>query len=253
MPYRAVPVAAFYLALLGVWQAVVMLEIWPEYVVPPPREVWDKFWRYVDNGQITDAVEISMRRLLIGYSISLVIGMAIGMAAGAWKRVDETLGSLVLGMQSLPSITWLPLAILWFGLNDKAIVFVVLMGSVFAIAISARAGVQNIPPIYRKAALTMGANRLQLTRYVLIPAMLPAMAQGLKLGWSFAWRSLMAGELIFVSGGLGQLLDQGRNLNSMELVVAIMLVIVAIGLVVDFLIFGRLERWVQERWGYAAA
>jgi len=99
----------------------------------------------------------------------------------------------------------------------------------------------------------MGANRLQLTRYVLIPAMLPAMAQGLKLGWSFAWRSLMAGELIFVSGGLGQLLDQGRNLNSMELVVAIMLVIVAIGLVVDFLIFGRLERWVQERWGYAAA
>jgi NitT/TauT family transport system permease protein len=175
------------------------------------------------------------------------------MATGANKYLDETVGSLVLGLQSLPSITWLPLALLWFGLNEQAIIFVVLMGSVFAVAISARAGVQSIPPLYRRAALTMGANRVQMVRYTLIPAMVPSMAQGLKLGWSFAWRSLMAGELLFVSGGLGQMLDLGRNLNRMSLVVAVMLVIVAIGLTIDRLIFSRIEAWVNERWGLADA
>ncbi len=251
MLFRIVRVSAFYLALLGIWQVVVMLEIWPKYLVPAPKEVWDSLRQYIDNGQIPDAIQLSMRRLVIGYSISILIGMVIGMAAGTWKWVDETVGSLVLGMQSLPSITWLPLAVLWFGLNDKAIIFVVLMGSIFAIAISARSGIQNIPPIYRKAALTMGANRLQMARYVLLPAMLPAMAQGLKLGWSFAWRSLMAGELLFVSLGLGHLLNLGRDLNDMSLVLAIMIVIVAIGLIVDFLIFSRFEKFVQERWGLA--
>lgn len=253
MLFRVLLVVGFYFALLGIWQGVVELEIWKPYVVPPPREVWESFWDYADKGLVSDAIQTSMRRLIIGYTVSLVIGVIIGMAAGTWKAVDQTIGSLVLGMQSLPSITWLPLAVLWFGITERAIIFVVLMGSIFAIAISARSGVRNIPPLYQKAALTMGANRVQLTRYVLLPAMLPAMAQGLKLGWSFAWRSLMAGELIFLSGGLGQLLNLGRDLNDMSLVIAIMLVIVAIGLAVDVLLFGRLESWVRERWGYAAA
>jgi NitT/TauT family transport system permease protein len=130
------------------------------------------------------------------------------------------------------------------------------MGSVFAVAISARAGVKGLAPLYRRAALTMGANRYQMTRYVLLPAMVPAMAQGLKLGWSFAWRSLMAAEIVFVvagSFGIGHILNLGRDLNDMSLVIAIMIVIVAIGLAFDVLVFGRLEAWVKERWGYAAA
>lgn len=252
MPFRVIRIVLFYLALLAIWQAVTMLEIWPRYLVPPPKEVWDSLRQYVDNGQILDAIDLSMRRLIIGYSISLALGMVIGVAAGTWKWVDETVGSLVLGLQSLPSITWAPLAVLWFGLNDKAIIFVVLMGSISAIAISASSGVRNIPPLYRKAALTMGANRVQMARYVLLPAMLPAMAPGLKLGWSFAWRSLMAGELVVVSLGLGHLLELGRDLNDMSLVLAIMIVIVAIGLLADFVIFSRLERWVQERWGLSS-
>jgi NitT/TauT family transport system permease protein len=194
-----------------------------------------------------------MRRLLIGYSISVFVGLMIGMACGSSKYVDETVGSLVLGLQSLPSICWLPLALLWFGLNDKAIIFVVLMGSVFAISISARAGVQAIPPLYRRAAATMGANRFQLIGYVLLPAMVPSMAQGLKLGWSFAWRSLMAGELLFSTAGLGHLLNLGRDLNDMSLVLAIMFVIVALGVATDRLIFARMEAWVQERWGLQTA
>jgi NitT/TauT family transport system permease protein len=254
--FKALRIGLFYLALLGLWQLVYELEIWPSYVVPSPSEVWDSFTRYWDNGLIQDGIRITMQRLLIGYGISLVVGMIIGMAAGTWKWVDETVGSLALGMQSLPSITWIPLAILWFGLNENAIIFIVFMGSVFAVAISARSGVRGLPPLYRKAALTMGANRYQLTRYVLLPAMVPAMAQGLKLGWSFAWRSLMAAEIVFVVAGdfgIGHLLNLGRELNDMSLVIAIMLVIVAIGLAFDVLVFGRLESWVRERWGYAAA
>jgi NitT/TauT family transport system permease protein len=253
---KALRVGLFYLALLGLWQLVYELEIWPPYVIPSPSEVWDSFKQYWDNGLIQDGIVVTMQRLLLGYGISLLVGMTVGMAAGTWKYIDETVGSLVLGLQSLPSITWIPLAILWFGLNENAIIFIVFMGSVFAVAISARAGVKGLPPLYRKAALTMGANRYQMTRYVLLPAMVPAMAQGLKLGWSFAWRSLMAAEIVFVVAGdfgIGHLLNLGRDLNDMSLVIAIMIVIVAIGLAFDVFVFSRLESWVKERWGYAAA
>jgi len=250
---KAIRIVLFYLALLALWQIVYDLEIWSKFLLPSPEQVWKQLRFYTDNHLIQEAVQTSMRRLLIGYSISLVVGLTLGMACGANKYIDETVGSLVLGLQSLPSITWFPLALLWFGLNEQAIIFVVLMGSIFAIAISARAGVQSIPPLYRRAALTMGANRVQIVRYTLIPSMTPSMAQGLKLGWSFAWRSLMAGELIFVQGGLGQMLDLGRNLNRMSLVIAVMLVIVAIGLTMDRLLFSRLEAWVNERWGLARA
>jgi NitT/TauT family transport system permease protein len=253
---KGIRIGLFYLALLGLWQLVYELEIWPRYVIPSPSEVWESFKQYWDNGLIREAVRNTMRRLVVGYSLSLAVGMLVGMAVGTWKYLDETLGSLVLGMQSLPSITWIPLAILWFGLNENAVIFIVFMGSVFAVAISARAGVKGLPPLYRRAALTMGANRYQMTRYVLLPAMVPAMAQGLKLGWSFAWRSLMAAEIVFVvagSFGIGHILNLGRDLNDMSLVIAIMIVIVAIGLAFDVLVFGRLEAWVKERWGYAAA
>jgi NitT/TauT family transport system permease protein len=175
------------------------------------------------------------------------------MACGSNRYVDETLGSLVLGLQSLPSICWLPIAVLWFGLNEKAIIFVVAMGSIFAIAISARAGVQSIPPLYRRAAATMGANRFQLIFWILLPAMVPSMTQGFKLGWSFAWRSLMSGELIVTVAGLGHLLTVGRDLNNMSIVFAIMGVIIALGLASDRIFFARVESWVQERWGLQAA
>ena len=253
MPYKALRIGAFYLALLGLWWLLYELRIWSPYLLPSPSEVWESLKAYVDNGLIQEATEASMKRLVIGYGISVFMGLIIGMACGSNKYVDETLGSLVLGLQSLPSITWLPLAILWFGLNQKAIIFVVAMGSIFAIAISARAGIQAIPPLYRRAAATMGANRYQTVRYVLLPAMVPSMAQGLELGWSFAWRSLMAGELLFVTMGLGHLLALGRDLNDMSLVIAIMLVIVALGLATDRIIFVRIESWVQERWGLTHA
>jgi NitT/TauT family transport system permease protein len=160
----------------------------------------------------------------------------------------------MLGLQSLPSIAWLPLAVLWFGLNERAIIFVVLMGSLFSIAVSARAGVRNIPPLLKRTGQTYGATRWQMYRYIILPGMMPSIMQGLKLGWSFAWRSLMAGELLLMSGlGIGQMLQMGRDLNDMSLVLAVMLVIIIVGLAVDRLVFGRIEARVQERWGLATS
>jgi len=255
MPFRILRIALFFAALIGIWQLLYSLHIWSPYLLPQPEKVWEAFRHYIDTGQLRPSVEASMQRLLIGYVISVFLGLVIGMACGTNRYVDETLGGLVLGLQSLPSICWLPLAVLWFGLNEKAIIFVVAMGSIFSIAISARAGVQSVPPLYRKAAATMGANRVQLIFWVLLPAMVPAMAQGLKLGWPFAWRSLMSAELIPTgsSRGLGQLLTQGRDLNNMADVLAIMFVILVLGLASDRLFFARMESWVQERWGLRPA
>ena len=250
---RIVRPTAFCAGLVGLWWLVAAVEVWPPYLFPSPGSVFEALRRNLENGLIEEALQISFKRLAIGYAVSLCTGVTIGVLTGTVRWLDETLGRLVLGIQSLPSVTWLPLAVLWFGLNDKAIIFVVLMGSMFSVAISARDGVRNIPPLFHRAAQTMGASRLQMYRYVVAPAMLPSMVQGLKLGWSFAWRSLMAGELLFVSLGLGQLLNVGRDLNDMSMVVSIMLVIVAVGLAVDLLIFSRLEAWVRERWGLSRA
>jgi NitT/TauT family transport system permease protein len=252
-PWLIVRVALFYLALLGTWSLLYRAEIWSPYLFPSPSEVWEEFQQLRANDLLRNSIRQTMERLFIGFTLAFVIGMIMGVACGTMKWVDQTLGSLVLGMQSLPSVTWLPLAVLWFGLNEHAIIFVVLMGSVFAISISARDGVRNIPPLQRRAARVFGASRWQTVRYVTLPGMLPSMAQGLKLGWSFSWRSLMAGEILYSSGGLGYLLQIGRDLNNMALVIAVMGVIVVIGLLFDRLVFGPLESWVAQRWGLHAA
>ncbi|HET9200295.1 MAG TPA: ABC transporter permease [Dehalococcoidia bacterium] len=247
--FKILRIGLFYVGLILVWHLVASAGIWEDYQLPPPADVWDSLRRSWENGRLQDAIQTSMERLVIGFAISFVIGIAIGAAMGSFKYVDETVGSLVLGCQSLPSVCWLPLALLWFGLSEQAIIFVVLMGSVGSIAISARDGVRSIPPLLKRAGRTLGANPLQMLRYVILPGMIPSMVQGLKLGWSFAWRSLMAAELLYVSGGLGFLLQFGRELNNISQVVAVMLVIVAIGVAVDRVIFGRLDQWVRERWG----
>jgi NitT/TauT family transport system permease protein len=173
----------------------------------------------------------------------------LGLLIGRVRLLQETLGTVILGLQALPSICWLPLAILWFGLSERAILFVVVMGAVLSICLSAVDGVRNTPPLYLRAARTMGAEGWALYWRVILPGALPAILTGMKLGWSFAWRSLMAGELLYVSLGLGQLLTLGRELNDMSRVMAVMLVIVALGLTVDRLLFAPAERLVRERWG----
>ena len=197
-------------------------------------------------------MSVSLQRILIGYLISLVLGISLGLLVGRFKILDETVGSLIVGLQVLPSICWLPLAILWFGLSEQAIQFVVVMGAFLSIAIATDSGIRNIPPIYVRAARTMGIKGFDLYARVIFPAALPSIATGMKLGWSFAWRSLMAGELLFVSIGLGHLLQTGRELNDMPQVIAVMIMIVLIGLLFDQFIFSRFEKQLRRRWGIAS-
>jgi NitT/TauT family transport system permease protein len=239
----------FFLILLAGWQGLVWIGLWPEFIFPSPLSVVQTLVRGFQNGTFIVGIVTSMKRILIGFGISAVVGMALGLAIGRIRLVDETVGSLVLGLQALPSICWLPLALLWFGLSETAILFVVVMGALLSITLATEAGVKNTPPLYLRAARNLGAQGWRLYALVILPAALPAIITGMKLGWSFAWRSLMAGELLYVSLGLGQLLMMGRDLNDMSQVIAVMLVIIAIGLVVDRLIFAPLESRVRERWG----
>jgi NitT/TauT family transport system permease protein len=246
---RVVVKLAFFLLLVAAWEALFRAGVWPPYLFPSPSGVARTLVRGFGNQTFLVGIAVSMRRLLVGFVVSAVLGTLLGLALGRVRLLDETLGSLVLGLQALPSICWLPLALLWFGLSEQAILFIVVMGALLSITLSTQAGVKNSDPLFLRAALNLGARGWRLYLLVVLPAALPAIISGMKLGWSFAWRSLMAAELLYVSFGLGQLLMMGRELNDMNQVVAVMLVIIAIGLVVDRLVFAPLETRVRARWG----
>lgn len=201
------------------------------------------------SGTLKVQTAVSLRRVIEGYAISLCIGVPLGIVLGRYQLLEDTVGALVTAFQSLPSICWLPIALLWFGLNDRAILFVVVMGSLVSIAVAVKDGVHNLPPIYVQAALTMGVTPYRMFVEVLFPASLPAILSGAKLGWSYAWRALMSGELLFASFGLGHALNMGRELGDMSQVLSVMAVIMGLGLAADKLVFGRLEAHVRNRWG----
>ena len=245
--------AIFYGVLIAVWAVLAKLRIWPPYVFPTPKGVAESLWAGFADHSFCIAIAVSMKRMLLGYSLSVVLGMVLGLGVASNKFLEETMGGLLVSLQSLPSICWLPLAVLWFGLTEKAILFVVVMGSLLSVTIAMEAGRQQMPKIYGMAGRNLGARGFKLFWYVLLPASLPFILSGLKQGWAFAWRSLISGEMIFVSLGLGQLLMMGRDLNDMSQVIAVMMLIVAIGYVVDGLVFKTIERRLQHKWGLTPA
>jgi NitT/TauT family transport system permease protein len=245
--------AIFYGALIAIWVVLAKLKIWPPYVFPTPKGVLESLWAGFADHSFWIAIVVSMKRMLLGYSLSVVLGMVLGLGVASNKFLEETMGGLLVSLQSLPSICWLPLAVLWFGLTEKAILFVVVMGSLLSVTIAMEAGRQQMPKIYGMAGRNLGASGFKLFWYVLLPASLPFILSGLKQGWAFAWRSLISGEMIFVSLGLGQLLMMGRDLNDMSQVIAVMMLIVAIGYIVDGLVFKTIERRLQHKWGLAPA
>ena len=196
---------------------------------------------------------ISLGRLLAGFALSILLGGLIGLAMWRWTGLDQFLGPPLLGLQTLPSVCWVPLAILLLGINEQAILFVLVMGSFCAIAISLRDGLRLIPPLFPRAGLMLGARGWRLYRYVLLPASLPALATSLRQGFSFAWRSLMGAELIFIvqRHGLGYLLQNGRDFSDVAQVVAVMIVMVVIGMLADRWLFARIQAGVQRRFGLA--
>ncbi|EIW18967.1 ABC-type transporter, integral membrane subunit [Pelosinus fermentans DSM 17108] len=195
------------------------------------------------------AVFASAKRIFLGYMLSIIIGIFVGLAIVRFKYLDENVSPLILGLQTLPSICWLPFSILWYGLNESAIIFVITIGSTFAVSIAIESGMKNINPLFVRAAKTMGAKGFSLYWNVIIPASLPSIISGLKQGWSFAWRALMAGEMLSATKGLGQVLMVGRDLADISQVMAIMIVIVILGVAVDKLIFGRMEINIRQKWG----
>jgi NitT/TauT family transport system permease protein len=237
------------MALLLAWEAASRLGLWKAWVFPSPSGIARSFWAGILDKTIPLGVVTSLRRLVVGYLISLVGGVGLGLALARSRTLRESVGTIVTGLQALPSICWLPLALLWFGLTETAILFVVVAGSLLSITVATEAGVRNVPPLYLRAARSMGAEGATLYLRVILPAALPQILSGMRLGWTFAWRSLMAGELLFVSGGLGQLLATGRELGDMARVMAVMVAIVTLGLVTEVLFFQRLDARVREVWG----
>ncbi len=226
-----------------------VLKLWKPYTFPSPFDVLGTLVRLIGNNTIGIAILASMKRLFIGYVLSLLIGAVLGLVIIRYKYIDQYFTQLILGLQTLPSVCWLPFAVLWYGLNEKAIIFVIAIGSTFSITMAMESSIKNIDTIYLKAARTMGASGLKLYRRVIIPAALPGIIGGMKQGWSFAWRGLMAGEMLFATKGLGQVLMIGRDLANISQVVAIMIVIIVLGLTIDHLIFGKIQANIRYRWG----
>lgn len=243
----------FYLALVLVWGALAAAKIWPPYLFPSPLAVAESLRAGFADSSFWIGMAISLKRIALGFGLSVVLGVALGLLLASSTFLQETLGNLLVSLQSLPSICWLPMAVLWFGLTEKAVLFVVVMGSLFSIAISMESGRRQIPRLYSMAGRNLGARGLKLFVYVLFPASLPFLVSGLKQGWAFAWRALISAEMIHVTIGLGQLLMLGRDLNDINQVFAVMILIVALGLVVDVLLFRTIERRLQKKWGLAPA
>jgi NitT/TauT family transport system permease protein len=236
---------------LGAWQVVVWSGWKPDYVLPGPVPVFERLAQDLSQPDFYAGVGATMRRAFIGYSMAVLIGSALGLLVARVPIVRKAVGHAILGLQSMPSIAWFPLAILLFQLTEGAILFVVILGAAPAVASGLLSGVDQVQPLLVRVGHMMGARGLRLYRYVILPAALPGFVGGLKHGWAFAWRSLLAGEILVVVSNqisLGQQLEVAREFADAQQLLALMIVIFVIGVVVD-LAFGFADRAIRRRWG----
>lgn len=233
-----------------IWEVIYRLGFWPPFLLPSPYQVGQTLWYGVADFSLVIAVLASFQRLIIGYVLAVVLGTLLGVALAKVRWLDDTVGFLILSVQTVPSIVWLPLALLWFGLNDKAVIFVVVIGALCTMVISVKTAIQGVSPLLIRVARTLSYRNIRLFFKVCLPAGLPGIITGLRLAWAFAWRSLMAGELIGSGSGLGQVLMTGRNLGDMSLIIAVMIIISVLGSGIELLLFQRLERNVLKKWGH---
>jgi len=250
----------FFALLVAVWhygrEFMVSTKRWSPVLVPDPSSVWQYLRTAAADGTLFQALWVTTKRLLLGYILGVIIGVPLGLFTARFKWAADTIGVIGLGLQTLPSVCWVPLALLWFGQTEAAMQFVVIMGTLWSVQISTDNGVRNVPPIYARAAKTMGSRGLHTWIQVILPASLPFIVSGVKQGWAFAWRSLMAAEIyvtILTGFGLGHLLHYGRELSAMDQVLGVMLVIVLIGLLADKILFSPWERFLHRRWGTVKA
>lgn len=233
--------------LYGLWWATSWL--FPAW--PSPHRVFGVLAANVADAGFQHALLGSARRMAIGYSAVVVIGISFGLLLGRLPLLDQVLGSFAVALHGIPGAAWVPLAILWFGMTERAVIFTILLGASGIVMVSTDTGIREVPPLIVRAARTMGARGVKYFWFVVVPAAIPRMVDGLRLAWAFGWRALMAGELLTSVSGLGQLLSQVAKAGQLDQLLAIMLLIASIGIAVDGLVFKRLEHAVRVRWGLA--
>ncbi len=251
---RTVTALLAFALVLAAWEAGGRWGLWRTDLLPPPSRILDSL--VAGAGDLLPAAAVTMLRLGRGYLLGVLGGLPLGLLCARSRLANDTLGVVALGFQTLPSVCWVPLALLWFGLSETAMLFVVVMGTLWSILLATDHGVRSVPPIYVRAARTMGSRRLHTLLRVVLPASLPYVLSGMKQGWAFAWRSLMAAEIYVTmtrNVGLGHMLHYGRELGDMERVLGVMFLIILIGLVVEKLGFAPVERSLHRRWGTGRA
>ncbi|MFD7923078.1 ABC transporter permease [Streptomyces sp. NPDC059740] len=253
---KALPPLIAVAIVLACWQAAYHFQVKPHYQLPGPADVGRALQEKWLEGTLLSYVWQSVSRGALGFAVALVIGTPLGLLVARVRPVRAAIGPILSGLQSLPSVAWVPAAIIWFGITDATIYAVVLLGAVPSIANGLVSGVDQVPPLFLRAGRTLGATGLSGVRHVLLPAALPGYLAGLKQGWAFSWRSLMAAELIATSpdlgAGLGQLLDQGRVNSDMSLVLAAIVLILVVGVGIELLVFAPVERRVLRGRGLLA-
>ncbi len=251
------PPLLFVAFLVAGWQVACSAGVLPSYRLPSPGLTLTALRDQWSSGELREAVGNSVSRGALGFAASLVIGTALGLIVGRVRPVRRAVGPILSGLQSLPSVAWVPAAILWFGTNNTTVYFVVLLGAVPSIANGMVSGLDQVPPLYLRVGRVLGARGLASARHVLLPAALPGYVAGMRQGWAFSWRSLMAAELVArtpeLGLGVGQLLDLSRQNADIAGVVAGIFTILAIGIVIELCLFAPLERRVLRRRGLLAA
>ncbi|MFC9917096.1 ABC transporter permease [Agromyces binzhouensis] len=247
------PPVLLLVVLVAAWQAYTVIAQPRPDLAPGPLDVAAALGQAWEDGRLQLAVTTSLERGVLGFLIAVAVGTPLGLLLAEWAPLRRALGPLISGLQVLPSVAWVPAAILWFGLSDATVYFVVLMGAIPSIVNGLVAGVAQVPPQLRRVGTVLGASRLELAASVVLPAALPGYLAGLKQGWAFSWRSLMAAEIIAFGGsigfGVGSLLQQGRDLADLASVLGTILVILAIGVVIELLVFAPVERGMLRRRG----
>jgi NitT/TauT family transport system permease protein len=243
-------VALFLAVFVGLWQLVTVLELWPKTLLPSPAQVAISISELIANNSLAIGIATTLWRLAAGFAISIALGGTVGLAMVKFQGFGKTMSSFAVGLLTFPSIAWVPFSILLIGFNDFGILFVVIMASVFSVMISTYSAVRNVPPIYIRASMNMGAHGFDLLRHVMIPAATPSLIMGIRQAWSFAWHALIGAEMLITTlYGLGHVLAIGREFNDMSQIIAVMITIFVIGLLFDRIIFLRLEEKVRSRWG----
>ena len=246
----AASTAAFLVVFIGIWEVIFLLGVFPIVSLPSPLMVAQSLVDLISEGTLIYSTAVTLLRLFVGFSTSIIIGVGVGLAMVKFPQFGKTMNSFAVGLQSFPSIAWVPFAILLIGLNDSGILFVVIMSSVFSIMISTYSGIRNIPPIYIRSARNMGAKGISLFRHVMLPAATPSLIVGIRQGWSFAWHALVGAEMLITTlVGLGYILSVGREFSNMPQIIAAMIVIFTIGWIFDRLVFSKVDEKVRDRWG----